>query len=135
MMFLDIKFAYDTTDRNIIWKALQDAKIDTPLLTTIQLLFNNVQIEVLLNGHVSITPFTPITEVLQGSTLSPHLYSVYINSLAQALRDEPTSINSVYSTIRIPPQEKTHHDDVVLLGNASYTWNPLKSAIILPPHL
>ncbi|CEP08662.1 hypothetical protein, partial, partial [Parasitella parasitica] len=153
LLFLDIKSAYDTTDRNIIWKALRDINIDTPLLTTMQLLFNHVQIEVLLNGHVSSSPFNPTTGVLQGSTLSPHLYSIYINSLAQALRNEPTSTRSIYSQVRAPPSEMTHpHDDVVILGNArntqalldmaeqhsislGYRWNPLKSAIILPPHL
>ncbi|CEP10719.1 hypothetical protein, partial, partial [Parasitella parasitica] len=168
LLFLDIKSAYDTTDRNIIWNALQDANIDIPFLTTLQLLFNNVQIEVLLNGHVSSAPFNPITGVLQGSTLSPHLYSIYINSLAQALRDESTSAtNNIYSTIRVPQTQPISSgntpsplimnslffaDDVVILGNArntqalldiaeqhsislGYRWNPLKSAIILPPHL
>ncbi|KAG2189607.1 hypothetical protein INT46_001803, partial [Mucor plumbeus] len=165
LLFLDIKSAYDTADRNIIWKALRDQNIDTPLLTTMQLLFNQVQIEVLLNGHVSSTPFTPLTGVLQGSTLSPHLYSIYINSLAQTLRNEPLSTSSIYSQVRAPSpimapgnnnslilNSLFFADDVVILGNASnaqallnlaeqhsislgYRWNPLKSALILPPHL
>lgn len=166
LLFLDIKSAYDTTDRNIIWKALQDINIDTPLLTTIQLLYNEIRIEVLLNGHVSSNPFTPSTGVLQGSTLSPHLYSIYINSLAHALRQEPASPHiPVYSKIQAPATPSNtgtnntlllnslfFADDVVILGSLDntqalldiaqqhslslgYRWNPLKSAIILPPHL
>lgn len=133
LLFLDIKSAYDTTDRNIVWKALRDHNVETPLLTTLQLLFNQVQIEVLLNGHVSTAPFTPTTGVLQGSTLSPHLYSIYINSLAHAVRDAPMFTPAVYTHINPPSSQIvngiTNHtliinslffaDDVVLLGNAS----------------
>lgn len=161
LLFLDIKSAYDTADRNIMWKTLRDQNIDTPLLTTMQLLFNQVHIEVLLNGHISSAPFMPSTGVLQGSTLSPHLYSIYINSLAQTLRNEPLSTHSIYSqvcapsSIMVPGNNNSlilnslfFADDVVILGNANnaqallnlaeqhsislgYRWNPLKSALIL----
>lgn len=102
LTFLDIKSAYDTVDKNIIWKSLKDNNISTPLLTTLQLLFNNVQLEVILNGLKSTNPFTAITGVLQGSTLSPHLYSIYINSLPQILRSTPATNSPQYEKIRSP---------------------------------
>lgn len=37
LLFLDIKSAYDTTDRNIAWNALRDTNIATRLLTTIMI--------------------------------------------------------------------------------------------------
>jgi hypothetical protein len=160
LTFLDIKSAYDTVDKNIIWKSLKDNNIPTPLLTTLQLLFNNVQLEVILNGLKSTNPFTPTTGVLQGSTLSPHLYSIYINSLPQILRSTPATNSPQYEKIRSPYdrlQSLTINsllfaDDIVIIGSAEntqhlldiaqqhsfdlgYRFNPIKSAIILPPHI
>lgn len=137
LTFLDIKSAYDTVDRNIIWNALKtnNNQISTPFLTMLQLMFNNVQIEVLLKGIKSTTPFNPATGVLQGSTLSPHLYSIYINSLASALRDIPSTEKNQYAHIK-PHSPLTNHaatnpkipinsllfaDDVVFIGSRRNT--------------
>ncbi|KAG2190955.1 hypothetical protein INT47_005772, partial [Mucor saturninus] len=138
-------------------------QISSPLHTMLQLMFNNVQIQVLLKGITSTSPFNPVTGVLEGSTLSPHLYSIYINSLATALRDIDTSDKLTYAHVKpidpitsnpssssIPINSLLFADDVVLIGSTSntqklldicqshsfylgYRWNPLKSAIILPP--
>ncbi|KAG1137016.1 hypothetical protein G6F38_011621 [Rhizopus arrhizus] len=79
LAFLDIKSAYDTVNRNFIWKTLSQY-ISPPLLGLLRNLFDDVQIEVLLSNATS-RQFRPNTGVLQGSILSPYLYSVYINQL------------------------------------------------------
>ncbi|KAG2214749.1 hypothetical protein INT45_002988, partial [Circinella minor] len=81
---LDILSAYDTVDRSVIWRVLE-CDVPPPLLGLLQSLFDDVHIEVLISGHVSHR-FSPTTGVLQGSILSPHLYSLYINLLPQILR-------------------------------------------------
>lgn len=85
LCFLDIGMAYDVTDRAIVWRALE---LDAPpaLLGLLRNLFDDVFIEVIIAGSASHR-FTPKTGVLQGSILSPHLYSLYINSLPDTLRD------------------------------------------------
>ena len=84
--FLDIKAAYDTVDRRIIWRALENtATFPCAALALLMNMFDDVQISVLISNHVS-TPFAPATGVLQGSVLSPHLYYKYINSLPALLR-------------------------------------------------
>lgn len=104
--FLDIKSAYDTVDRNIIWNALASHGTNTGLLSLLKHLFDDVTTSVLLANQIS-APASPATGVLQGSVLSPHLYFLYINTLPEALRaaaspnstrvaDPPTVINSLF---------------------------------------
>ncbi|SAL94839.1 hypothetical protein, partial, partial [Absidia glauca] len=144
LAFLDIKSAYDTVDRTIIWTALQST-VSPPLLRLIQHLFDHVTIEVLINNHRS-RQFRPTTGVLQGSILSPFLYSIYINSLPSFLRSSPLDLQQPFTTINC----LLYADDVVLIGTApqiqsalhqcsthshqlGYRWNPTKSIILSPP--
>jgi hypothetical protein len=155
LAFLDIKSAYDTVDRAIIWRALE-THVSAPLLGILQALFDRVHIEVIIQGYSSKS-FMPFTGVLQGSILSPFLYSVYINSLPTALRQ-----------IRIPNTDRAHDrplrrridglwmncllyaDDVALIGTATsmprllkeaeahsrrlgYRWNPAKCVVVNSP--
>lgn len=149
---LDIKSAYDVTDRNIIWNSLyNDSPISSPFLFLLKKMFDEVQIEVIQKGLKSTTPFKTDTGVLQGSTLSPHLYSIFINSLPETLRDaagvETTTIN--YDHINYPINSLLFADDVACIGSPDeiknmlilaqehsiefgYRWNPLKSYILSP---
>lgn len=154
--FLDIKSAYDTVDRRVIWDALARSSLPSPLLRLLIHLFDDVEVSVLISNHRS-APFAPATGVLQGSVLSPQLYSLYINSLPALLRSaagpsttsvivpgiesssEPTSINCLLFA-----------DDVAILGTAhevasmlsiaedhslslGYRWNPSKCAVMNSP--
>jgi hypothetical protein len=114
----------------------------------LQNLFDEVQIEVLLQNATS-SRFTPLTGVLQGSVLSPHLYSIYINDLPQLLRQDPlpqtidsTELASVMNCL-------LYADDVALIADQTrmitllkkceehsyslgYRWNPSKCVILDP---
>ncbi|KAG2225578.1 hypothetical protein INT45_013689 [Circinella minor] len=132
---LDIRSAYDTVDHAIIWRALEPTA-SPPLLGLLQSLFDNVSIQVLLSGTTSRSLW-PATGVLQGSILSPHLYSIYINSLPQFLRSpSSSSILSNLSDFQDTPILSSHQrphglvcgkwinallyaDDVVLIGDRS----------------
>ncbi|KAG0950192.1 hypothetical protein G6F26_001852 [Rhizopus arrhizus] len=101
LAFLDIKSAYDTVNRDHVWQTLSPC-IHPALLGLLKNLFNDVQIEVLL-GNTKSSRFSPKTGVLQGSILSPFLYSIYINQLPGLLRDRPLDpvpdANPVFCTI------------------------------------
>ncbi|KAG0953734.1 hypothetical protein G6F29_001547 [Rhizopus arrhizus] len=86
LAFLDIKSAYDTVDRTLIWHILQQY-ITPATLGLLRNLFDDVLIEVLLS-NTSSRRLHPRTGVLQGSILSPYLYSVYINQLPALLRPQ-----------------------------------------------
>ena len=152
---MDIKSAYDTVDRAIIWRALED-HISPALLGLLQNLFDSVQIEVLVQG-APFPRFSLTTGVLQGSILSPFLYSIYIHTLPQFLR----------TNVRIPRNRAfdtmprcefgglwinclLYADDVAVIGTAEsmpvllkkaeehsklldYRWNPLKCVVVNSP--
>jgi hypothetical protein len=137
--YLDIKAAYDTVDRRFVWQSLLSASAPLSLVSLLANLFDEVSVSVILANHVS-TPFTPCTGVLQGSVLSPHLYSVYINSLAPLLRQAAsgfstrvlsTSPSGPLPTFLSPPPDRhstpsltpinllLYADDVALIGSAN----------------
>lgn len=152
--FLDIKAAYDTVDRRVIWQALTDSLVPRAVLGLLINMFDDVSVSVLIANHTS-RAFHPATGVLQGSVLSPHLYSLYINSLPSLLRTSAYSSNAT----RVTPPDASGSiavncllfaDDVAILGSANgvqhmldlasqhsvtlgYRWNPAKCAILNAP--
>ncbi len=51
LAFLDIKAAYDSVDREILWEKCRKLKMDSEILYTLQLLFNHNHAQVLVDGH------------------------------------------------------------------------------------
>lgn len=151
LAFLDIKSAYDTVDRSYVWNALEPY-LSPALLGVLQNLFDQVHIEVLLDNRTSYR-FSPTTGVLQGSILSPFLYSIYINQLPALLRlpnqigDSPSRdvVNQLVPSLNC----LLYADDVVLIASPEtipalltkcethsyslgYRWNPLKCVVVAP---
>lgn len=152
---LDIKSAYDTVRRDIIWNHLQNTpEFPTPLLSLLQQLYENTSIQVISNGATATTPFRPNTGIMQGTTISPFLYNIYINSLPSRLRNisfanprHNTYIESEGNMYLI--NSLLFADDVACIGTKEtlqrllntaeqhsfelgYRWNPSKCAILGP---
>ena len=114
--------------------------VSDPLLGLLRCLFDNVQTEVLVSGARSLC-FWPGTGVLQGSILSPYLYSVYINSLPAVLRSISMPRSRVFGSM---PQRLynglwinslLYADDVVLIGTVETMPRLLKKAEIGRAHV
>ncbi|KAG1625268.1 hypothetical protein G6F44_012699 [Rhizopus delemar] len=145
LAFLDIKSAYDTSNRSFVCDTLS-RYVSSPLLNLLRWLFDDVQIEILLPNTTS-RRFHPKTGVLQGSILSPYLYSVYINQLPAQLRPQAI-ITDMWPLETIPLLNcLLYADDVVLIAECTtmtallrkceehslqmgYQWNPSKCVIL-----
>jgi hypothetical protein len=85
--FLDIKAAYDSVDRKILWNRCRDRGFSNGTIRILQRLFDHNSAQVVVNGKRS-QPFGIRAGLLQGSVLSPFLYSVFIDDLATKLTQE-----------------------------------------------
>lgn len=86
--FLDIKAAYDSVDRSILWDKCEEKGINGIFLNTIKNLFDHNSGQILVEGKKS-EPFFLSSGVLQGSVLSPILYSIFIDDLVSRLEKFP----------------------------------------------
>ena len=86
--FLDIKAAYDSVDREILWHRCASRGITAEMIALLQSMFDGNTAQILVNGKRS-SPFRIEAGVLQGSVLSPFLYSLFIDDLARELENGP----------------------------------------------
>lgn len=115
MAFLDIKAAYDQVDRAILWQSCRAKRIPEDVISMLQALFDRNRARVAVNGQES-EEFPISSGVLQGSLLSPLLYSVFIDDLADAL-----NASGVKCGVTIggrPYRLLLYADDIVLLANS-----------------
>lgn len=119
---LDIQAAYDKVDRLILWQKLVLTGCPTDLLLVLQSLFDNNSSNCLVNNER--TRFFPLRSgLLQGSILSPTLYSLFINDLASAL--EPIGFRSRQPNLPLIPC-LLYADDIALVAE-----NPAKLQAML----
>lgn len=82
--FLDIKAAYDSVDRRILWRRCLNRGIEPNVVGILKQMFDHNSSQVVINGRKS-NPFHIESGLLQGSVLSPCLYSIFIDDLAKEL--------------------------------------------------
>jgi len=86
LAFLDIKAAYDSVDRALLWSKLVRRGVDPSLMRTFAFLFDSNESSVAIKGMRS-ERFANQTGLLQGSILSPVLYAVFVDDLVRSLTD------------------------------------------------
>lgn len=84
MAFLDIKAAYDQVDRSILWRKCEKKGFPTRLTELLKALFDQNSSCIAINGQKS-EPFPLLSGLLQGSPISPVLYSLFIDDMVDDL--------------------------------------------------
>ena len=161
MAFLDIKNAYDKVDRSILWSKLlsppaqqrqqghaRRACMPRHLIEALKSLFEENTSEVVVDGHVS-AELQNDCGLLQGSVLSPTLYSFYIDDLPRRLRQHGNSLFANSGRTRL--NALLFADDIALLAPSldemkkllhicelhslenNYRFSPSKCEVILDP--
>ena len=109
--YLDVTAAYDSVPRDILWNILRSKDMPMELLRILQALFDNCTSRVIIGGKES-NSLPHECGLLQGSSLSPVLYSAYINGVAQEARKTATvTLNGE------PIGALLYADDIALVAN------------------
>ena len=86
LMFLDFEKAFDTVEWSFIWKTLGSFNFGSSLISWIKLCYRNIESCVLNNGWAS-NYFTPERGVRQGCPLSPYIFILCAEILANKIRE------------------------------------------------
>ena len=85
---LDIKKAFDTISHDYIWKVLDAYGFGPQFQQWLKLLYKDIDAKVIVHGH--LTQSFPIERgVRQGCSLSPLLYVLCVEPLANVIRNDP----------------------------------------------
>ena len=143
--FLDIKGAYDTVNRDILWSRCRRMGIKGGDLNLLRCLFDEASATVRIGGQMSRR--IPMGRgVLQGSLLSPMLFNIFIDTLPRILRRKHPSFLLGSSRVN----SFLYADDIVLISSSEehlqrmlntceqhsishgYVFSPSKCEIIAP---
>ena len=107
--FIDFKQAYDTIPRDALWKHLRRTRMPATLLSVIQDMYYRDEY-VLKDGDKTAREH-PTRGIKQGCPLSPLLFSLYINDIAEGVSGAITGTAGVH----VP--HMLYADDLNLLTN------------------
>ena len=113
MVFIDFEKAFDSIDRNTLWKILRHYGVPEKIIKMIQVFYVGFQAKVLHKGDMT-EAFEMTTGVRQGCLLSPPLFLVALDWVArQAFGDNNTGIQF---TLLQKLEDLDFADDLVLLS-------------------
>ena len=112
--FFDIKGAYDSVDRSLLWPKCEKMGWDGDLIRLLKSLFNHVKVVVWVEGRQS-KEVDKRVGLLQGSILSPILFNVYINDLPKTLRERHSGLNVSGTKIN----SLLYADEIVLVTSSA----------------
>ena len=110
--YIDFSKAYDRVDRDLLWRVLRGMGLHGEVLTTLQQMYEEVQMRVRAGGELSV-PFPSSVGVRQGCPLSPLLFGLVIDRLERFLAQKcPDAGTRVASQLL---RALLYADDVVLI--------------------
>lgn len=116
--FLDIKAAYDSVHHDRLWTLLESTNLNKPMTRIIRNLFTGIRSRVAVLGQES-QPFMHRAGVLQGSILSPSLYSLYINEAAIMAKNMRPDFRTIF----------LYADDIAIMADNSRQMGEIVGAL------
>jgi hypothetical protein len=93
LCFIDIQKAYDSVDRNFLWKVCRCYGTSDKLIRLLKLLHSKTKARVRINGELSES-FEMETGVMQGEIISPMLFNIFFDNVIRKVIEE-AGINGI----------------------------------------
>ena len=87
MCFIDIQKAYDSVNRDLLWKICKSYGLTDKFVNLLKVLRNNSKAKVRINGQLS-NSFDIKTGVMQGEIPSPFLFDIFFDFIIRRVLDE-----------------------------------------------
>ena len=98
MGFIDLTKAFDSVNRDLLWKILSRYGCPQKFINILRLLHDDMSVTVLANGS-STESFKVKSGVKQGCVAAPTLFSIFIAAVLQLIQDQlPPGISITYRT-------------------------------------
>ena len=121
-VFLDLKSAYDTVPWHRVRDLLVERGCPTPMCRLIQsLMLSPASLYLSLNQILAPTPIISQRGLFQGSVLSPRLFSIYIDTLADLLASDDSRALALFFADDIVVKARNHSNAARLISLAE-TW-------------
>ena len=112
--FVDFQKAFDSVDRNVIWKLMEHYGFPQKFITIIQQLYENATCQVIHDGKLT-EPFFVQTGVRQGCLLSPTIFLLVVDwIMRQATTDRRTGLQWTFTK---QLEDLDFADDISLLSH------------------
>lgn len=113
-VFVDFKKAFDSVDREVIWKLMQHYGFPPKFITIIQQIYENATCQVVHEGKLT-EPFSVQTGVRQGCILSPTIFLMVVDwIMRQSTTEKRTGIQWTFAK---QLEDLDFADDIVLLSH------------------
>lgn len=113
--FVDLKAAFDNVNRAILWRKLEDKKIDPEDIAMLKAIYNNVKSQVKISSNKISQTFEVQKGVRQGCQLSALLFILYVDDIIDLLNKANTHAPTIGGS-DIPGL--LYADDMVLLSES-----------------
>ena len=123
--FVDVRKAYDSVWRSALWCKLRDIGANGRVLRLLRQWYTGTSAHVRWGSHTS-RPFATEQGVRQGDTISPLLYSIFINGLVQVLNSRFPDAIRVRGTLVVG---FFFADDIVLLATSALQLQMMLDAV------
>lgn len=100
VVFIDLKTAFDLTDRRLFWTLLKNHGAEGGLISILTALYRDPSTTLRLNGRFSDFYKVPLG-VLQGDPISPLLFVVFMSALCTSETDDPTLAGKTISELML----------------------------------